>query len=99
MRKHNFQYLTSFEYIVFIHSLQLASGMLIMPSPLANIAGTDGWIAIIFGWMITSVIGIAIILVMQKNPNKNFPQILTSYFGKWLGTFFIIIFGSGANNG
>ncbi|MEC2525677.1 spore germination protein, partial [Bacillus thuringiensis] len=33
MRKHNFQYLTSFEYIVFIHSLQLASGMLIMPSP------------------------------------------------------------------
>lgn len=29
-----FQKVTLFEFIIFIHSLQLASGMLIMPSPL-----------------------------------------------------------------
>ncbi|WP_336771486.1 endospore germination permease [Bacillus bombysepticus] len=92
MRKLNFQNLTLFEYVIFIHSLQLASGMLIMPSPLANTAGTDGWISIILGWLITSIIGIFIILMLQKNPNKNFIQILKAYFGQWLGTIFIILY-------
>ncbi|MED1305294.1 spore gernimation protein XA [[Bacillus thuringiensis] serovar konkukian] len=92
MEKLNFQNLTLFEYIVFIHSLQLASGMLIMPSPLAATAGTDGWISIILGWIITSIIGVLIILMLQKNPNKTFTQILTTYFGKMLGTIFILLY-------
>ncbi|HDR7362068.1 TPA: GerAB/ArcD/ProY family transporter, partial [Bacillus toyonensis] len=50
-----FQNITLFEFIVFIHSLQLASGMLIMPSPLATTAGTDAWISIILGWITTSI--------------------------------------------
>ncbi|EOP91868.1 spore germination protein (amino acid permease) [Bacillus cereus HuB4-4] len=87
-----FRNITLFEYIIFIHSLQLASGMLIMPSPLATTAGTDGWISIIFGWFITSIIGVFIILILQKHPNKNFLQILTTYFGKCLGTIFILLY-------
>ncbi|CUB41808.1 Spore germination protein [Bacillus cereus] len=59
--------------------------MLIMPSPLANTAGTDGWISIILGWVI-------IILTLEKNPEKTFKQILITYFGKWLGTIFILLY-------
>ena len=76
MENVKFRSLNLFEYIVFIHSLQLASGMLIMPSPLANTAGTDGWISIILGWMITSMIGVLIILVLRKNSDKDFLQIV-----------------------
>ncbi|MRA64165.1 GerAB/ArcD/ProY family transporter, partial [Bacillus thuringiensis] len=76
--------LTLFAFYIFIHSMQLASCMLIMPSPLATTAGTDGWISIILGWMVTSIIGVFIILMLQKNPNKNFSQILKTYFGKWI---------------
>lgn len=65
-----FQNIALFKFIVFIHSLQLASDMLIMPSPLATTAGTDGWISIILGWIITSIIGVFIILMLQKNQQK-----------------------------
>lgn len=65
-----FQNITLFEFIIFIHSLQLASGMLIMPSPLATTAGTDGWISIILGWITTSIIGVFIILLLQKTLTK-----------------------------
>ncbi|UPJ18251.1 spore germination protein [Bacillus cereus] len=92
MENVKFRNLNQFEYIVFIHSLQLASGMLIMPSPLANTAGTDGWISIILGWVITSIIGVIIILVLQKTPDKDFLQILTMYFGKWFGSIFFILY-------
>lgn len=87
-----FQKVTLFEFIIFIHSLQLASGMLIMPSPLATNAGTDGWISIILGWIVTSIIGVFIILMLQKNPNKNFSQILKTYFGKWIGTILFLAY-------
>ncbi|HDR4874867.1 TPA: endospore germination permease [Bacillus cereus] len=92
MENHKFQKFTLFEYIIFIHSLQLASGILIIPSPLASIAGTDGWISIILGWIITSLIGIFMILMLQKNPNKNFSQILKTYFGKWIGTILFLAY-------
>ncbi len=92
MEKLNFQNLNSFEYIIFIHSIQLASGILTMPGPLANAAGPDGWISIILGWLITSIIGVLIIMTLQKSTDKDFPQILTSYFGKWLGLAFIILY-------
>lgn len=92
MGNNKFKNITLFEFIIFIHSLQLASGMLIMPSPLAAKAGTDGWISVILGWIITSIIGVFIILMLQKNPNKNFSQILKTYFGKWLGTIFLLLY-------
>lgn len=92
MENLKFKNITLFEFIIFIHSIQLASGMLIMPSPLANTAGTDGWISIILGWVITSIIGVIIILTLEKNPEKTFKQILITYFGKWLGTVFILLY-------
>lgn len=92
MRNIDVRSLTLFEYIVFIHTLQIASGILNMPSPIANIAGTDGWISVVLGWIITSIIGIMIVWVLQKNPDMNFFQILTHYFGKCLGAILIILY-------
>ncbi|PFJ15743.1 spore gernimation protein XA [Bacillus cereus] len=92
MEKLNGQTLNSFEYIIFIHSIQLASGMLTMPRPLAATASIDGWISIILGWIITTIIGVLIIITLQKNPDKDFFQILTNYFGKWLGLLFFILY-------
>ncbi|HDR6819588.1 GerAB/ArcD/ProY family transporter [Bacillus thuringiensis] len=88
----NFKSLSLFEYIIFIHSVQLSAGILTMPRSLANTAGTDGWISIILGWIMTSIIGVLIIKVLQKNSEKQFPQILTNYFGKWFGTIFIFFY-------
>ncbi|WP_459501359.1 GerAB/ArcD/ProY family transporter [Bacillus sp. C1] len=92
MTNHSIRKLSLFEYIVFVHSLQVASGVLTMPSQTANIAGTDGWISVVLGWIITSIIGVMIVWVLQKNPNMNFFQILTYYFGKWLGTILIMLY-------
>ncbi|MDZ5607809.1 endospore germination permease [Bacillus pseudomycoides] len=92
MRNSVIRNLTLFEYIVFIHSIQIASGVLTMPSPIANIAGTDGWVSIVLGWIISSIIGILIVSIFQTNPNMNFFQILRRYFGKWLGTLLIILY-------
>lgn len=92
MKSKNFYEINLFEYAIFIHSLQLASGMLTMPSSLANTAGTNGWISIILGWVLTSIVGVLIIKTLQKNPSKNFIQILTFYFGKYLGNTFFILY-------
>ncbi|KAA0786808.1 endospore germination permease [Bacillus sp. BB56-3] len=92
MNKVTFRNLTLLEFIIFIHSLQLASGILTMPTPLATIADTDGWISIILGWIITSLIGVLIILLLQKNPDNNFIQILTKYFGKWMGKLCVLLY-------
>ncbi|MDG0949891.1 GerAB/ArcD/ProY family transporter [Bacillus paranthracis] len=94
MNKTNGNHLTTFQFIVFIHTLQLASGVLILPSYLEESVQADRWIAVILGWIGTSVIGIIIIRFSQTHPEKNFHQILVFYFGKWLGRTFVILYGT-----
>ncbi|PFN17576.1 GerAB/ArcD/ProY family transporter [Bacillus cereus] len=84
--------LSTVEFIIFIHSIQVASGILTMPGAVARVAGPDGWISIIFGWLITSIVGIMIVKIVQIKPNLNFCEILKFYFGKWMGTVLILLY-------
>ncbi|EJQ98117.1 spore germination protein (amino acid permease) [Bacillus cereus MSX-A1] len=89
MNKHEQDYITLLEYILCIHTVQIASGILIMPSSIAIIAGTDGWIAVIFGWFLTNIIGMMIVYTMQQHKNLSFYQIIENYFGGFLGKLII----------
>lgn len=93
MNNRNSRNLTLFEFIVCIHSSQLASGLLIMSSPMASTAGPDGWVSVVLGWFITSTIGVIIICTLKKKTDMNLFELLTYYFGKWIGSLFIILYG------
>lgn len=83
------EYITPIQFILCIHAIQTAGGILVLPSIIAKTAGTDGWISIILGWICTNLVGILIILTMKKNPNMKISSILIRYFGKCLGTFLL----------
>ncbi|PGH79728.1 spore gernimation protein XA [Bacillus thuringiensis] len=92
MEHSNFKKLTWTEYIIFIHTVQFAGGFLTLPRTLAIAAGTDGWISIVIGWGITSIVGITIIAFLQKKNDMNFPQILKYYFGNFVGNMLTLLF-------
>ncbi|WP_242319044.1 endospore germination permease [Bacillus cereus group sp. BfR-BA-01349] len=92
MNSHRKAKITVLEYILCIHTLQIASGILIMPSSIAAIAGTDGWISVILGWGLTSVVGVFIVFLMNAHKEMTFHEILTLYFGRFLGRLLLICY-------
>ncbi|MCG7406864.1 spore germination protein [Paenibacillus sp. ACRRX] len=78
------------QFILLIHGTQVGTGVLSLPRMLAETAGTDGWISIIFGWIINLVLGIVIVWVMAQYPHVTFPQLLTRLFGKFIAALVII---------
>jgi spore germination protein (amino acid permease) len=91
--KHKKNQITFFQYIFLIHGVQLGVGILTLPSELAEKAGTDGWISIIIGWFISTLAGLLIVQVMKKYPNGTIIDLLTHYFGKWIGKIAAFVFG------
>lgn len=80
------------QFIFLIHGVQMGVGILTLPRDLAEKAGTDGWIAIIIGWFISTASSLIIIQIMKRNPNGTILDLLTHYFGKWVGKLWTIIF-------
>ncbi|KQL46200.1 spore gernimation protein [Brevibacillus choshinensis] len=85
MRKYAFNEITLLQYIFFIHVLQVGLGVLTMPRELAESAGTDGWISILIGWAIANAASLIIIQVMKRHPEATIIEIVTFYFGRWIG--------------
>lgn len=81
------------QYIFLIHGVQVGVGLLSLPRELAKIAGTDGWISIIIGYFLSTVAGLLIIQVMKKYPNGTILDLITHYFGKWVGKIAALVFG------
>ena len=73
------------QYILMIHGVQMGVGVLTLPRELAEKAGTDGWITIIISWFFTTMAGLIIIQIMKKYPNGTILDLLSHYFGKWIG--------------
>jgi spore germination protein (amino acid permease) len=84
--------ITFMQYIFLIHGAQVGVGLLTLPRELAENAGTDGWIAIIIGWLFSTLASLIIIQVMKKYPNGSIIDLLTHYFGKWVGKIAALIF-------
>ncbi|MFD0693321.1 endospore germination permease [Paenibacillus sp. GCM10027628] len=85
MKKYAFNEITTMQYIFLINGSQVGIGVLSLPSDLAKIAGTDGWISILFGWLLSIAISLIIIQVMKSYPEGTLIDLLSFHFGKWAG--------------
>ena len=52
---------------------------------MAQGANTDGWMSIIIGCAITTLVSLCIVKIMEKHPGYHLLDVLTRYLGKWLG--------------
>ncbi|OPA80048.1 hypothetical protein BVG16_04670 [Paenibacillus selenitireducens] len=89
------QQITFMQYVFLIHGMQVGIGFLTLPRELSLIAGTDGWISIIIGWLSAVIASIFIIQIMKKHPDATLPDLFKIYFGTWigkLGTMFVVLY-------
>lgn len=92
MNKNGLNEISLMQFIFLIHGAQLGVGMFQIPLNLAKTAGTDGWITLLICWIISTTVGLLVIQVMKKNPDKALPALMKHYFGKWIGSIITILF-------
>lgn len=85
MKNYSFNQISLKQYIFILFEAQVGIGVLSLPRDLAKTAGTDGWISIVLGWILSMLISLVIIRIMEKNPEYTLFELLSKYFGKWVG--------------
>ncbi|MDQ0917392.1 endospore germination permease [Paenibacillus sp. V4I5] len=85
MIKYTFNQISLKQYILIIYKTQVGIGVLSLPRDLAQTGGTDGWISLLLGWIVSILLSLVIIKIMEKNPEKTLFELLSKYFGKWVG--------------
>jgi spore germination protein (amino acid permease) len=93
VKKYAFNEITFLQYVFLLFGLQVSVGLLALPQVLADRAGTDGWMAIIAGWIFSIAAGLVIVQVMRKHPDGTLPDLLRRYFGGWAGKTGAVLFG------
>jgi len=83
--------ITWLQFVFLIHGTQVGVGFLTLPRELAQTAGTDGWISILFGWALSVTANLFIIHAMKRYPDATLFDMFTLYFGKWIGKAATII--------
>ncbi|OOQ93208.1 GerAB/ArcD/ProY family transporter [Bacillus cereus] len=92
MKKYAYNEITLMQYIFLINGMQVGTGVLSLPRVLAEKAGTDGWIAILIGWLFSTVAGIFIVKTAERYPNDTLYEILIRLFGKIVGKVAVLIY-------
>ena len=92
MKKYAYNEITLMQYIFLIHGMQVGTGVLSLPRLLAEKAGTDGWIAILIGGLLSTIAGIFIVKTSQRYPDDTLYDILIRLFGKIVGKALIAIY-------
>lgn len=92
MKKYAYNDITLMQYIVLINGMQVATGVLSLPRVLAENAGTDGWIAILIGWIFSTISGVFIVKTAARYPEDTIYDILIRLFGKIVGKAFVVIY-------
>ncbi|MGJ7036482.1 spore germination protein (amino acid permease) [Anoxybacillus eryuanensis] len=92
MKRYRFNEITIMQYIFLISGAQIGIGILSLPAQLADIANTDGWIAIIIGWLISIIASTIIIKTMAKHPQDTIFDLSRRYFGRIFGTLIHLVF-------
>jgi len=85
MKKYSYNTITLGQFILLLHSVQVGVGILTLPRELAETSGTDGWMAIPIGWLLSSASSLLIVQLMKNNPDATVIDLLAIYFGKWVG--------------
>ncbi|WP_051870503.1 GerAB/ArcD/ProY family transporter [Brevibacillus laterosporus] len=76
MRAYPITNISLMQYIFIIHGTQVGIGILTLPRELTEIAGTDGWISILFGGVCSVLTSILITSIMKKHPDKTLYELL-----------------------
>ncbi|PFN06481.1 MULTISPECIES: GerAB/ArcD/ProY family transporter [Bacillus cereus group] len=92
MKKYAYNDITLMQYIFLINGMQVGTGVLSLPRVLAEKAGTDGWIAILIGWVLSTISGVFIVTTAAKYPEDTIYDILIRFFGKIVGKVLVIIY-------
>ncbi|WJE53550.1 endospore germination permease [Bacillus cereus] len=92
MKKYAYNDITLMQYIFLINGMQVATGVLSLPRLLAEKAGTDGWIAILIGWVFSTISGIFIVKTAARYPEDTLYDILIRLFGKIVGKALVVIY-------
>ncbi|RCW45477.1 GerAB/ArcD/ProY family transporter [Paenibacillus prosopidis] len=85
--------ITSMQYIFIISGIQVSVSILSLPRDLADAAGTDGWIAIPIGYILSVAAGFIIVKVMQNAPEDTIFDLLSRLMGAWAGKCFALLLG------
>ena len=67
-----------FQYILTISGVQVGFGVLTLPREVAQGANTDGWMSIIIGCAITTLVSLSIVKIMEKHPGYTFTRCANS---------------------
>ncbi|AYK05628.1 GerAB/ArcD/ProY family transporter [Brevibacillus laterosporus] len=78
-------------FILTITSIEIGTSILTLPAELAQASGTDGWISILIGYVLSTIVSLCIIKVMSKHPGKTMLQILHLYFSSIIGNVMMVI--------
>ncbi|BBH18842.1 germination protein [Paenibacillus baekrokdamisoli] len=84
--------ITFLQFVFILFGVQVGVAILSLPRKLAEAAGTDGWISVLFGWFISSVASLIIVQVMKNGPEGTLPDIIASYMGVWAGKAIALLF-------
>jgi len=90
VKKYQYNEVTTIQFILLIHGTQVGIGVLAMPRELAEVAGTDGWISLILGWILALCASLIILNIMKRYPGHTIVDLLPHLLGKWLGKACIV---------
>ncbi|MGE7904021.1 GerAB/ArcD/ProY family transporter [Peribacillus sp. NPDC094092] len=91
MKKYTHNEITLLQYIFLIVGTQMGVGFLSLPKVVAEKAGTDGWMGLIIGWILSVAASIIMVKTAEKYPNDTLYDLLIRFFGKILGKVAIFI--------
>lgn len=80
--------ITLLQFILIIYKTQIGIGVLTLPREVADPSGTDGWIAVLIGWILAMIVSLVIINLMQKYETDTLFDLFNRLFGKWIGKAF-----------
>ncbi|MED0738135.1 endospore germination permease [Aneurinibacillus thermoaerophilus] len=83
--------ITLLQYILAIHGTQVGTSILTLPAEVAKTAGTDGWISIIIGSILATIVSLCIVHLMANHPGDTMLKLMTRYLGKGLGKAMMVI--------
>lgn len=87
--------ITSYQFILIIYGTQVGIDVLSIPRELAEKAGSSGWIALVIGGSLSTLLSCIYVKLREKSPNTNIPDYFQYYLGAFLGriiSFILVIY-------
>ncbi|MFC4101581.1 GerAB/ArcD/ProY family transporter [Paenibacillus xanthanilyticus] len=85
MKKYALNNITLLQYIMINFGMAVSFGFIELPALMATEAGTDGWISIVIGGLVTMLASLVVIRLMKRFPEGTIFDMLAHYMGKWAG--------------